>query len=240
MFMDRATPSGPGKNRLLQLLREADAAGLRPDLERVSLKKGEVCIEQNRRIEYVYFLESGLGSTVFPDENNGIVEIGMQGFEGLIGVPVLLGADQSPHRVFMQVEGSAQRIRADILVRAMEESRPLRSLLLRYAQVFLLQAAHTAHANARFAIPERLARWLLMAADRLGLQLTLTHEYLSYMLGTRRSGVTEALHILEGKQLIWSKRGCIIIRDLDSLRTLAGTSYGVPEAEYRRLIGELS
>jgi CRP-like cAMP-binding protein len=233
------TEPGPGKSRLLQLLSQADTEQLCGRLEDVKLKQGEVCITENQPIEYVYFLESGLGSSVFPDESRGTVEIGMQGYEGLIGVSALLGVDRSPHRVFMQVGGNAKRIGAKTLATRMDESPSMRFLLLRYAHIFLLQTAHTAHTNARFGLAERLARWLAMSADRLGLRLALTHDYLAYMLGTRRPGVTEGLHILEGEHLIWNRRGLILIRDLEGLRAMAGSSYGVPEAEYRRLIGPL-
>jgi CRP-like cAMP-binding protein len=228
---------GPGQNRLLQLFGEADLDLVRPHLEQVAMGRGEVCIEPSRPITHVYFIESGLGSSVYPDDVNGTSEIGMQGFEGLIGVPVLLGVDRSPHKVFMQVGSTLQRIASVPLREALARSPSLRGLLLRYVQVFLIQTAQTAHVNARFPIADRLARWILMAADRLGPQLSLTHDYLSHMLGVRRSGVTDALHILEGKALIRSSRGLITVRDRDGLEALAGASYGAPEAEYERLIG---
>jgi CRP-like cAMP-binding protein len=121
----------------------------------------------------------------------------------------------------------------------MDGSAPLRELLMRYVHVFRLQTAQTAHANARFQLSSRLARWLLMAADRLGPQLSLTHEYVAYLLGVRRSGVTDALHVLEGKHLIRSSRGLITICDRGGLEAQAGMSYGAAEEEYRRLIGAL-
>ena len=108
-------------------------------------------------IEYVHFLEGGLGSTVVPDEYHGTAEVGMQGREGLIGVSVLLDANRSSHKVFMQTGGPSQRIRVAHLTDAMEQSRSLRKLLLRYAQVFLTQTGQTAYANARFDMKERLA-----------------------------------------------------------------------------------
>jgi CRP-like cAMP-binding protein len=120
---------------------------------------------------------------------------------------LVLGADQGPHEVFMQVGGTVQRIASAALKQAFTESGVLREALLRYAHVFMIQAAHTAHVNARVPLTDRLARWALMAADRLGSKLPLTHEYLSYMLGVRRSGVTDALHLLEGRHLIRSTRG---------------------------------
>jgi hypothetical protein len=178
-----------------------------------------------------------LASSVIPDQINGTSEIGMNGYEGLVGVPVLLGADQSPHKVFMQVGGPVRRIRVAPLRQAMDRSTSLRALLLRYVQVFLMQTAETAHVNARFKLEDRLARWILMSADRLGPQIALTHDYLSYMLGVRRPGVTAALHVLEGERLITSLRGLVVVRDRGGLEAQAGRSYGVPETEYERLIG---
>jgi CRP-like cAMP-binding protein len=227
------------RNLLLRSLPGADMEVLLPLLKKVSLRTGDVCVEPNAPIESLYFLESGLGSSVFPDEQRGTTELGMQGYEGLIGLPILLGADRGPQKVFMQVGGTAQRISAEAIAALMDRSATLRRLLLRYVQVFLLQSAQTAYANARFSIHERLARWILMAADRLGPKVALTHEYLAYMLGARRASVTEGLHVLEGKHLIRNTRGLIVLRDRDGMEALAGLSYGIPEAEYRQLIGPL-
>ena len=98
--------------------------------------------------------------------------------------------------------------------------------------------AHTALANGRYTIQERLARWLLMRHDRLdGDDLPLTHEFLSLMLGVRRSGVTEALHVLEGVAIVKTNRGRVAVLRRDKLEEIAGACYGLPEREYRRLIG---
>ncbi|MFN7026232.1 MAG: helix-turn-helix domain-containing protein [Pseudorhizobium sp.] len=78
-----------------------------------------------------------------------------------------------------------------------------------------------------------------MSNDRLGDEMPLTHEFLSLMLGVRRPSVTEALHLLEEKQAIRANRGLIIIRNRQKLEGIAGNCYGVPEAEYRRLILDL-
>jgi CRP-like cAMP-binding protein len=102
----------------------------------------------------------------------------------------------------------------------------------------MTQTAHTAIANARANIEQRLARWILMAHDRIqSSYLPLTHEFLALMLGVRRAGVTEALHALEGKRLIKSLRGQVKILNRKGMERIAGGLYGVPEAEYRRLIG---
>ena len=233
----RASALSRHANCLLQALSQEDFDLLKPHLEPVMLEQDDVCIEVDAAIEYVHFLEGGLGSTVVPDEYHGTAEVGMQGREGLIGVSVLLDSDRSSHKVFMQTGGPSQRIRVGHLTDAMEQSRSLRRLLLRYAQVFLTQTGQTAYANARFDMKERLARWILMSADRIGPQLALTHDFLAYMLGVRRAGVTQVLHILEGEQLIKSTCKNLMVLDRGGLEAMAGACYGVPEAEYERLIG---
>jgi hypothetical protein len=204
--------SPPFGNRLIQIMQDADLDLLRADLERIECTRGYVFVEPFRPIQHVYFLESGLASMVEFDGSRRATEIGMRGYEGLVGAPVILGTDHIPHKVHMQVGGTVVRMRTNPLREAMDRSASLRSLLLRYAYVILLQATHTAYANARFRLDERLARWLLMAADRLGPHLPFTHESLSSMLGVRRSGVTETLHILEGEKLITAARCHIIVR----------------------------
>jgi CRP-like cAMP-binding protein len=112
-----------------------------------------------------------------------------------------------------------------------------RALVLKYLHAFNIQVSYTALANARFSIYERLSRWLLMCHDRLGEDLGLTHQFLSIMLGVRRSGITDQLHLLEGIGAIRSTRGNIRILDRSKLEDIAGGSYGVAEREYERLIG---
>jgi CRP-like cAMP-binding protein len=230
-------PSNTRSNRLLQALSPTDSALLHSHLERVHLHKDDVCIEPECPITHVYFLDGGLGSTVMPDEHHGTAEIGAQGFEGLIGIPVILGTDLTPHKTFMQVGGPARRISVEPLWDAMEKSSSLRKILYLYTQVFLLQVGQTAYANARYKVEERLARWVLMSTDRLGSPVSLTHEFQAFMLGVRRSSVTDATHILEGERLIRASRGVIEIRDRAGLEKRAGGCYGVSEREYERLIG---
>jgi CRP-like cAMP-binding protein len=150
---------------------------------------------------------------------------------------VVLGDDRSPHETMVQVSGEAMRLPAADLRHAMDASPTLRNLLLRYSQAFMIQTSHTALANGRAKLEERLARWLLMAHDRIdGDELPLVHEFLAVMLGVRRAGVTVALHILEGQALIGARRGKIIVLDRQGLEEAANGIYGVPEREYERLM----
>jgi DNA-binding transcriptional regulator YhcF (GntR family) len=168
-------------------------------------------------------------------------EVGLIGCEGMSGTSVVLGAQSSPHESYMQVAGEAQQITTSDLQRAMAASKSLHLTLLRYVQVFMVQTAHSAIANARAKIDERLARWILMAHDRVaGDTLPLTHEFIALMLGVRRAGVTEAVHTLSSKGLIETRRGEIVVRNRKGIERHAGDAYGTPEAEYRRLIGTFS
>jgi CRP-like cAMP-binding protein len=128
----------------------------------------------------------------------------------------------------------------DDLRRVMVARPSLHQHLLRFVQAFTVQMGQTALSNARHPLEQRLARWLLKCHDRLdGDDLPLVHEFLSMMLGVQRSGVTIAVQTLEGAGVIWAKRGHIIVWDRARLEEAAGGSYGVPEAEHRRLFGQL-
>ncbi len=229
------------RNGLLRKLSLDDLSLLLPHLEPVTLDRGEVLVVPNEPIEHVTFLEAGVTSVVANTAGGRRIEIGLTGRDGLAGTPVLLGVDRTPHETFMQVAGSGLRIRSPDLQRVIQRSPSIHNLLLRYVQVFTIQTSHTALSNGRHKIEERLARWLLMCHDRLdGDDLPLTHEFIAIMLAVRRAGVTEAINILEQRGIIEAKRGNIVVLDRVGLEEAAGDSYGVPEAEYRRLIGPLS
>ena len=129
-------------------------------------------------------------------------------------------------------------MKANDLREAMQDSPAIRICFLHFAQAFMVQAAHTAVANGRGKLEERLARWLLMAHDRLeGDELPLTHEFIALMLNVRRAGVTEALQGLSSRDLISAKRGSVVVNDRAGLKARANGLYGVPESEYLRLTG---
>ena len=228
---------GAVRNRLLKAMSSDDFARLQPSLQLTDLPLQQMLIVPNERVQYLYFLEGGVSSITARDAN-GRVEVGMVGWEGLVGaVPILLGSDRVPHDHFMQHAGEGFRIGADALLAAVDVSPPLRRLLLRYVQTELVQTRQTAYVNGSYTIEARLARWLLMCHDRVdGDDLLLKHEFLSMMLGVQRSGVTLALQNLEGAGRIKGRRGRITVIDRELLEALAGGSYGAPEAEYARLI----
>lgn len=226
-------------NLLLNALSDDDMALLRLHLTRVPLAREQVIVPAGQPVDHVYFPEGGVASIVSEMANSGRTEAGIFGFEGVSATFLLLGADRTPHESFMQIGGTtALRIDTARYLEAIGRSDSLRTLLLRYVQTVLVQSAQSTATNASHRIEGRLARWLLMCHDRAeGDEIALTHEFMGMMISADRSNVTVTLHILQGAGMIWSKRGRVIIRDRAKLEDLAGDSYGVPEAEYRRLIG---
>lgn len=230
----------PRENRLLREMAAADFALIEPHLVSVELDRSTVLIEPDTPIEHAYFLTSGLSSIIALSSEIQSIEIGLSGREGLIGTPLVLDSDRTPHRVFMQVGGAGFRIDAAALGQVMDERLSIRKLLSRYVQTFAIQTAYTALSNGVHTIEERLARWLLMSHDRQDHdEIPLTHDFMALMLGVRRPSVTIALHSLEGLGFIKATRGQVAIRDRAALKDFAGTAYGTPEAEYQRLIGPL-
>jgi CRP-like cAMP-binding protein len=224
------------KNGLLSAVTRLQIDALEPHLEPVELRLQQQIEYPKRPINFVYFPETGLLS-VLALENDRQVEVALIGHEGMSGLPVLLGDDRSPHACVVQATCKAHRIPAAALRAALDSSLPLRELLTKYAHVAMIQMGYSALANGQANIEERLARWLLMSQDRLGDELPLTHELLAYMLGVRRAGVTEALHVLEEKHLIKTSRGRILVTNRTGLKQAARGLYGTPEAEYLRLTG---
>ena len=227
----------PKGNILLQALSSSDRNLLTPHLSSVDFEVRDTLERPNRRIDDVCFPQTGVLSVVAEHPNGRRIEIGLVGREGMTGTAVVLGGDRSPHSTYFQIAGEGYRMPAAALREAMRQSSSLRAVLMKYVQAFMVQTAHTAIANARATLVERLARWLLMAHDRVrGDALNLTHEFLSLMMAVRRAGVTEALQALEGRNLIVCGRREITLLNRKGIEKIAGHFYGTPEAEYRRLM----
>ncbi|WP_353646162.1 Crp/Fnr family transcriptional regulator [Mesorhizobium sp. WSM2239] len=218
-----------------------DLAVLNPHLEPCSLPKNMYLERQRKPVEFAYFPEEGIASTVAKMRLGRDAEVGVIGYEGMIGTAIVMTDDRSPHDCYMQLAGRGHRIASAAFTAALTESSTLRPFLLRFTLSFSIQASYTALVNVRCSLEQRLSRWLLMCHDRVpGDTITITHEFLSIMLGVRRPGVTTAIHILEGKGLIRATRGNIVVRDRENLIALADGGYSEPKAEYERLIGRMS
>ncbi len=234
--MHQITAKSGSSNRILASLTPEDFALLKPHLEFVDLPIRKSLEMRNRPIERVCFVESGFVSVVAGASGDRTIEVGIIGAEGMTGLAVVMGADRSSNDTYVQLAGAGQWIAASDLRRAIERSVTLHRALLRYGYAFMMQTSQTAFVNGRSTLEERLARWLLMAHDRVsGDEMPLTHEFLALMLGVRRPGVTVALNLLERRGLIATERGNIRIIDRGGLEETSNNAYGVIEAEYRGL-----
>jgi CRP-like cAMP-binding protein len=224
------------RNRILQMipLECWDLVG--PHLEALPLKDRQIIEVPHKPITHAYFLETGLASVVAVDNEDHRIEVGVIGCEGMTGVSLIMGDDRAQHSTYMQIAGAGHRIPQEALCTAIAQSEAMRTLMLKWAQGFMIQTAHTALANGRAKLEQRLARWLLMAHDRLTSNaVPLTHEFLAVMLGVRRAGVTVAIHSFERRGFVTTRRGQLTVVDRAGIEQVAGSFYGTPEAELKRL-----
>jgi CRP-like cAMP-binding protein len=226
------------RNHLLSNFPRHDFLRLAGALRPVDLALRQVLHEPDQPITAVYFLEAGTASMIAPLGNGDAQEVGMVGREGLVGLPVVLGTDIAVTEALIQVPGAALRLPATALKEALAGSPALRSLLLRYVQVFHVQVTQTAACNGRHVLEERLARWLLMTHDRAdGDVLPLTQEFLSTMLGVRRAGVSVAASILQRAGVIDYAKGQITVLDRLGLESVACECYGTVRRHFARTLG---
>ena len=213
-------------NVLLSLLPPARTS---QHLTRVRLVNGQVLHEAGERIEHVYFVGQGFVSMLaVSDDTDDQTEVGLVGRESMVGVSALLGPEAvSFNRAVVQMPGFAHRMNAQVLRDSVGTVPALRRLLFQALEVTMAQVAQTAACNSRHAMPQRLARWLLMAHDRVdGDELALTQEFLSVMLAVQRPSVTLALQALQEAGAISQKRGRILVCDRPGLEAAACGCYG--------------
>jgi CRP-like cAMP-binding protein len=227
------------RNTLLRNLDADDFGLIAPHLNPIDFPLRQPLARANVPVQNVFFLETGIASVVTASSSENPIEIGLIGREGLVNLSVVLETDQSPNDCYVQAAGHGHRVAVPAVRDLMIRSAAFRRRLLNAAHVFMCQNASTVLANGRGTVERRLARWLLMAHDRLdGDTLVLTHEFLGLMLGTRRAGVTVALQALDRQGLVERQRGRVTIRDRRALMEIAGGYYGVAEAEHARLFGD--
>ena len=224
-------------NRLLLHMPEPERIRLAPHLSRVELRTGQSLIDPNIPIRSVLFVESGLASILASTNHDSPMEIGLLGHCDLVGLPLVLGIASVPYRCVVQIPGHALRLGVGNLKSAMNDSKALRAILLRYTQAFMSVHAQFALCGARHSLEQRLARWCLLALERVGgRQLHITHGRLSALLGVRRAGVTTALANLESAGILERNRGILEISNSDRLRTRSCECPDLIQTEYDRLL----
>jgi len=225
------------QNHILRKLPPSDYERISPHLQLVQLPHNEVLQQPEETIEAVYFPNLAIVSLIAQDASGQSVEVGIVGFEGVVGVSAALNVDKSPFQLLVQFPNSALRMNVRAFQEEFKRAGVLHDSVLRYAQSLLLHTSQLALCNRLHSLSERLARWLLMSYDRCKcVDLPFTHEFLSLMLGVRRAGVTEAAIILQTEGYIKYRRGHITIIDDAGLEDYACECYPVLKREFYSLV----
>jgi CRP-like cAMP-binding protein len=239
-----ARKDGDGKeigNLILLALPRQERTLLFPSLEFVRLKLHQVMHEAGEVIRSAYFMNSGMGSvlTVLPDGKS--IEVGLIGKEGFVGLPIIFGFKTSALRVVTQADGTAYRVDVATLRKVLPECPELEKHLQRFSMFLAMQSTQIAACNQLHDVEERLARWLVMSHDRIGGEIMpLTQEFLSQMLGIRRSSVSVAAGILQKAGMITYTRGNVTILNKLKLEEAACDCYKIIQDQKTSWQGEVA
>lgn len=232
-----STTHVPGNNWLLSALSRKDKNDFLAGCDIVNLEFEEILAEPGDRIRYVYFPTESFISLVANNEGNPSLEVGLIGNEGMLGISLILGVGVSPLHAVVQGAGLAYRMDATQFRLEIKPGTALLRLLKRYLYVVVGQLAQTSACTRFHVVESRLARWLLMTQDRAHSDtFNITQEFLSYMLGVRRVGVTKAASSLKQRGLISYSRGKIAILDRTALEAAACECYATDNSTYAGLM----
>jgi CRP-like cAMP-binding protein len=220
---ERTNPDGkPVRNKILLSVPDTEYRLIRPHLKFLSLPHHLSLHEPHSTLKFVHFLNEGLISLVVELKEGKSVEAGLIGNEGAAGMPAVLGLSRSPLREIVQIAGSGFRVRVGTLKGILRSTPQLQVILSRFAVGLAMQVAQTAACNRLHNVEQRLARWLLIAHDRVDSgNIPITHDFLATMLGTDRPSVTLAAGILQRRQIIGYTRGAVRILNRNKLEEFA-------------------
>jgi CRP-like cAMP-binding protein len=232
-----ASADKPRQNQLLAALPDADWLRWRALLEPVAMPLGQVLYESGVPMSHAWFPTTAIVSLMHVTESGASAGIAVVGHEGVVGVPLFMGAGSTTGSAVVQSAGAGLRIGGGALRAEFARSRPVMLLLLRYTQALIAQMAQIAVCNRHHSVDQQLCRWLLMNLDRLpGHELVATQELISHMLGVRREGVTEAALALQRAGLIDYRRGHVTVLDRVGIEQRSCECHAVVKAEYDRLL----
>ena len=234
--MNQHLAARPKQNRILGSLPPEDLERFANDLELVKISLGQILYESGDTVDYVYFPTSSIISLIYSTEDGASTELAMAGHEGLIGISLVLGGEITTHRMVAQCEGYAYRMRAEIFCWELDHGRTFQRSCLCYAQAMMTHMGQSAVCHRHHTIDQQFCRWILHFLDHsLGLDLAMTQEKISNLLGVRREAVTEAAGNLQAAGLIQYCRGHITVLDRPRIEERTCECYSVVKSEYDRL-----
>ncbi|MBE0622020.1 MAG: Crp/Fnr family transcriptional regulator [Burkholderiales bacterium] len=230
-------PQSPNQNHLLAALPAEEFERLRPHLEPVEMRLGEVLYESGGLLQHVYFPTTAILSLHYVMENGSSSEIAGVGNEGVLGISLFMGGNTTPSRAVVQTGGQGYRLKAQLMMQEFKRAGATQLLLLRYTQALITQMSQTAACNRHHSLIQQLCRWMLLTLDRMPTnELIMTQELVASMLGVRREGVTEAAGKLQESGVIRYRRGHITVLDRAGLESQVCECYAVVKKEFARLL----
>ena len=230
----------PRHNRLLAALPDADWLRWRSRLEPYAMPAGQVLYESGVPLTHAYFPTSAIVSLMYVTESGASAAVALVGDEGMVGVPLIMGAGSTPGRAVVHAGGAGYRISGAQLQEEFARSSDVLRILLRYTQALIAQMAQIAVCNRHHTVDQQLCRWLLLNLDRMtGDEMAVTQELIAHMLGVRREGVTEAALSLQQAGLIAYRRGHITVLDREGLARRSCECRAVIQGEYDRLLRDI-
>jgi len=231
-------PSIAINNRLLSTLPDNEYQKLLPFLETIELPQGKVIYEPDQVIRYVLFPNDAAVSLLSLTSEGETVEVGLIGYEGMVGISIILGAESTPYRAMVQIQGSGNIVKATLLKQVIKQSEILNSLLVHYTHALRTQISQSAVCNRFHTVEARLSRWLLDTHDRVKSKtLSYTQELLAHMLGASRSDVTRAARLFQDSGIISYSRGQITILDRKELEVSSCECYHIVKNEFDKFLG---
>jgi len=229
----------PIQNQLLAALPKSEFEKIRPFLEPVILKRGEVLWEADEKNRYIYFPNTAVICLLYETEDGRSIEVGIIGRQGLVGIATYMGDALVSNRVVVQRGGGAYRMKGTDVMKEFSECGDFQDILMCYAQSLITQISQTAICNRLHSVEQQLCRWLLINHEHQQTKTFLmTHDQISNLLGVRRESISMAAERLKDRHLIEYSRGNITLLDRKGIAASACECYGVVMEQYDRMLSK--
>jgi CRP-like cAMP-binding protein len=227
------------QNQLLAVLPASEFDRIRPSLQHVELRVGEVLLEAEEHVHYIYFPTTAMIALLYETESGQSIEVGVIGRQGLVGTATFMGEASLSNRVVVQRTGVAFRMKAVDVMSHFSESGDFQDILMCYTQSLITQISQTAICNRLHSVDQQLCRWLLMNHDHQGTTTFLmTHDQIANLLGVRRESVSLATYHLQDAGYIRCSRGKIVLLDRKGVEGFACECYQIVKDQYDRMLGK--